>query len=733
MIIFFVKKTLQSSFNYLLIITGAMERVRYQVKNKSASKRGGILESASRRVRMIFSVMASPNRIDILRILNSQGPLTYSELKSLAGFRSKKESGKFAYHLRKLLRQSLVSLNKAERRYTLTNLGKLVLSLARQIEERSIVESGKLYVRTTKPSIEEFDSNKIIQSLVRESNMPLELAHKITEEVENKIYKIQTPHLTSSLIRETTNSVLIDHGYDEYRTKLARLGIPPMEIIHFLNSPNLSIYGTSELFSKISQSVFSEHLLNNQLHKDVVDMHLTGEINIDKSGYWNIIPDTIFLNINSMIDNSSNFNGKYLSIPKLPNLINNDSFEIVLPTVISMLSQELSKEIVIDGLLEFVSRYSSDNDLENKFHKIFSLISLNISNGSKRPLVTLSITTDTFDQNTILSLLNGYHKYVINTSIPKIGLSFTNASNLDPSYLDSFVTISKQGGLLSFSNQRIRGRYGLCPTTDPKINPTIFLQSLSINLPRLAYQSNKDEIYFRARLALLIKPLLSVISQRKENIFDLIQKDKLPFLNYCTSGMKFGEIESSINLIGLQESIFDILGYSYDNKGKQVMDKSLKTTVDVINEENKNSNTNSRIGITILSDISTHRFKQLDAEKYGKSNTYNILNSSKHYSQGMLLKPKNTFDQDNFDDFLNSCNLFENTLVNGTSVAVDITDLQSNQEIHKLLTTSFKLPNFKISTSLYVCTSCGNRSITNFQNCPSCNSTRSISFDGQEI
>ena len=85
-----------------------------------------VLQSTSKRVRMIFSVMASPNRIDILRILNSKGPLTYSELKSLAGFKSKKESGKFAYHLRKLLRQSLVALNKSERRYTITNLGKLV-------------------------------------------------------------------------------------------------------------------------------------------------------------------------------------------------------------------------------------------------------------------------------------------------------------------------------------------------------------------------------------------------------------------------------------------------------------------------------------------------------------------------------------------------------------------------------------------------------------------------------
>ena len=211
-----------------------MEQLSHNYSLQTEPRRDGVLESASKRVRMIFSVMASPNRIDILRILNSKGPLTYSELKSLAGFKSKKESGKFAYHLRKLLRQSLVALNKAERRYTITNLGKLVLSLARQIEERSIIESGKMYVRTTTGhSIEEFSSHKIIQSLVREANMPLELAHKITEEVENKIYKLQTVYLTSSLIRETVNSVLIEHGHEEYRNKLARVGLPTSDVTRY--------------------------------------------------------------------------------------------------------------------------------------------------------------------------------------------------------------------------------------------------------------------------------------------------------------------------------------------------------------------------------------------------------------------------------------------------------------------------------------------------------------------
>ena len=226
-----------------------------ELSNDLETTKGEVFHSASRRVRMIFSVMASPNRIDILRILNSKGPMTYSELKSLAGFKSKKESGKFAYHLRKLLRQSLVALNKAERRYTITNLGKLVLSLARQIEERSIIERGKMYVRTSNQSIKEFNSHTIIQSLVREANVPLELAQKITEEVENKIYKYQTAYLTAPLIREMVNSVLIEHGYEEYRNKLVRIGMPVFDVMQMMNSVEEVGNGIETLIVKTAQNL----------------------------------------------------------------------------------------------------------------------------------------------------------------------------------------------------------------------------------------------------------------------------------------------------------------------------------------------------------------------------------------------------------------------------------------------------------------------------------------------
>src|SRR5919205_846409 len=292
-----------------------MEQSAYDYQRDS--KKGGLLESASKRVRMIFSVMASPNRIDILRILNAKGPLTYSELKALAGFKSKKESGKFAYHLRKLLRQLLVALNKAERRYTITNLGKLVLSLARQIEERSIIESGKMYVRTTGHSIEEFNSHKIIQSLVRESNLPLEQAHKITEEVENKIYRFQTAYLTSSLIRETVNSVLIEHGHEEYRNKLARVGLPSSDIIQMLSSGETMRNGIESVITRTAGAAFSEHLLFNMLPKDIADMHLAGEINISNPDVWGLLPDTVFIDI-SELEDGLNLKGRNLNMTRIP-------------------------------------------------------------------------------------------------------------------------------------------------------------------------------------------------------------------------------------------------------------------------------------------------------------------------------------------------------------------------------------------------------------------------------
>jgi len=66
------------------------------------------------------------------------------------------------------------------------------------------------------------------------------------------------------------------------------------------------------------------------------------------------------------------------------------------------------------------------------------------------------------------------------------------------------------------------------------------LQSVSINLPRLAFESNKDETYFRARLALLMKPALSSMALRKKDISDLTRRTQSnPCKKYPIHAEKF--------------------------------------------------------------------------------------------------------------------------------------------------------------------------------------------------
>jgi len=686
---------------------------------QTETKPSGILQAA-KRVRMIFSVMASPNRIDILRILNSKGPLTYSELKSLAGFKSKKESGKFAYHLRKLLRQSLVALNKAERRYTITNLGKLVLSLARQIEERSIIESGKMYVRTSRHSIEEFNSNRITQSLVREANMPLEQAHKITEEVENKVYKFQTVYLTSSLIRETVNSILIEHGYEEFRSKLARLGLPGSDISEMFNNPLYSKNGVEGILSETSLAVFSENLLFNMLPKDITDMHLAGELNISNTGLWNLVPDTVFIDTSSIVENGLDFKGKYLNVSRLKPIRTLYDVTEALPVLISVLSRETSREIILDNFVSSISKriQESSESIEAAFSRAFISSSISRSfSSSGFPVVTFPIYLD--ESSITRSILAAYVKYLDHTPIPTIALSLVGKDQESlGANSDLISSIVKNGGILSVS-KNFRSHMGIVKNAaEEKASSVVSLQSLAINLPRLAYQSNKDETYFRARLALMIKPAISALLARKNSILEMIRREMLPVMANITQMMQLSRMNLVINLTGVRESVYNILGHEFD--GEEIIQKVLHTAVEVASDQGKQVGDDS-IRIAMITDDSSTRLASLDSEKYG--NLYRQAGDEmmiKSYSQGLLIDGRELLT--NSGPIIESTNSIDELLNGGVSINVDTSDLEDNELIESIN----KSRAFNYFRPMYrnkICSSCGTKISMSSGVCKSCGST----------
>ncbi|WP_299291756.1 anaerobic ribonucleoside-triphosphate reductase [Nitrosopumilus sp.] len=683
-------------------------------------KRSGILQSTSKRVRMIFSVMASPNRIDILRILNSKGPLTYSELKSLAGFKSKKESGKFAYHLRKLLRQSLVALNKSERRYTITNLGKLVLSLARQIEERSIIESGKMYVRTSHESIEEFNSHKIIQSLVREGSLPLELAQKITEEVENRIYKYQTTYLTGSLIREMVNSVLLEHGHEEYRNKLARLGLPVFDVQEMISNLDNVDNGAEGLLFNTGQRVFAEHLLTNVLPKDVADSHLSGDLHITNPGIWSMIPDTIFVNVKELLDDGIDLGGKYLDVSRLPASKQLDEITSSLSIVISLLSKEASQEIVLDGLPQLFSKHSKSlGELEQKLTNAFATASTTSKYNKTSTNISIRLQLGT-DAKIVTSIINAYKNYTKLTPLPKIGLIIDSDKGKITDVSEAAAEIISIGGKVMFAKGQTSS-YGVTNGSTKSSGPlAITLQSVSINLPRLAFESNKDETYFRARLALLMKPALSSMALRKKDISDLTRRGLNPILAKNTQYMQKSSVSLVINLVGLKEAVFNILGFQDNKEGKEILHKVIETAVDVAAKKGKELG--DSVAICMTETEGSERFATLDGEKYGKNSALNSMEGDS-YSQGVVISASEVGDYTAKSEPISECNKISKLLNGGLLVNLDIdkgakvADIKKSIEKTAELTSSFR-PVKKIA----ICGECGFKDEPIDDKCPKCKS-----------
>jgi len=686
-------------------------------------KRGGILASASKRVRMIFSVMASPNRIDILRILNSKGPLTYSELKSLAGFKSKKESGKFAYHLRKLLRQSLVALNKSERRYTITNLGKLVLSLARQIEERSIIESGKMYVRTSHEAIEEFNSHKIIQSLVREGSLPLELAQKITEEVENRIYKFQTAYLTASLIREMVNSVLLEHGHEDYRHKLARFGLPAYDIREMITNVDGIHNGVEGLLFKTGQTVFGDHLVLNTLPKDVADSHLSGDIHITSTGIWSLLPDTIFVNIKELIEDGIDLRGKFLGVTRLPPVKTLDDLITSLSLLTSLLFKEASQEVIIDGLPTVLQKYSKNlSEVEEKIASAFAATSSAPQYNKHATLLSFRISLGTDSNSKIIAaMLAGYKKYVKSTPIPHIGLIIDYEKGKVSEFSTILSEIIALGGRMIFTKGAVMSNKGILRVDTKTTGTTVInLQSLSINLPRLAFESNKDETYFRARLALLMKPALAAMSLRKKEITDLTRRGLNPILANNTQYMQKSSITLVVNLIGLKEAVFGILGYKDNKAGQEILMKVIETSTEVAAKKGKEMGDN--VTISMSESDAAARFSTLDGEKYGKMSVLQYVEGDS-YSEGMALNASEIDGMTLKTDKIVECNHISKMLNGGLLIQLKIPDGTDTTGIKKAIEKASELVgSFRPVRKVPICGNCGLKDEKLTDKCPTCKS-----------
>lgn len=126
----------------------------------------------------VLKAVSSPLRLQILNLLFDRGPLSYTEIMGILRLSPSRDAGRFAYHLKSLLKTDLIEPDVKTKKYRLTDLGRMIVGVTESIEER-VFRRRKMMFRTSRLAMEEFDRNKIAESLTREAGVPIDLAQKI--------------------------------------------------------------------------------------------------------------------------------------------------------------------------------------------------------------------------------------------------------------------------------------------------------------------------------------------------------------------------------------------------------------------------------------------------------------------------------------------------------------------------------------------------------------------------
>src|SRR3990170_3666969 len=207
----------------------------------------------------VLKAISSPYRLQILNLLFDKSALSYTELMNSLKMNPSRDAGRFAYHLKFLLKEDLVEADAEIKKYGLTDLGKMVLDVADRVEKKAFKPRGML-VRTSHFTLEEFDVNKIANALIKEAKVPAELAQKAAKEAEKRLIKSKTKYLTASLIREVVNGILVEKGYEDYRHKLTRVGMPIHEVTASIEAKDPTQDSTT-ILTRAGETVLGEYTL----------------------------------------------------------------------------------------------------------------------------------------------------------------------------------------------------------------------------------------------------------------------------------------------------------------------------------------------------------------------------------------------------------------------------------------------------------------------------------------
>jgi anaerobic ribonucleoside-triphosphate reductase len=727
-----------------------------------------------RRVRgvKVLKAVSSPLRLQILNLFFDKGALSYTELMNSLKMNPSRDAGRFAYHLKFLLKADLLEADTETKKYILTDLGKMVLDVADRVEKKADKPRGML-VRTSRFTLEEFDANKIANSLIKEAKVPPELAKKAAKETEKRLRKSKTKYLTAPLIREVVNAILVEKGFEDYRHKLTRLGMPVYEVTTLLDAKHHA-RDSATILSKAGKTVLSEYTLLNVFPRDIADAHVSGAIHVQGLGTWILKPDEVMHDLRFFLQH-----GLKQPSPLQLSVEPPQSFESALSIAFNVLlhaRRETDAMQTYGYFNVFVAPFAKGADAAEMKEKLRRFI-LNVNQHANATL-GLELTTPKFVANKAAIGPNGKTcgKYVdfaeesllIASLIievlteesspkpllnPKLVLRITKETLTNENAKAVILkahSLAVNKGLVYFINAIQKGEENAvfsgsgckleADLTDDWETDTLrtgCLGVVTINLPRIVYESEKDKNNFfrilKERYEMAARALRIKYRGLKQQ-----GKSALPFITQRSNGDTYFRLEYCsriVNLAGFRESVEAFCEKSINHDETRAFSEEL--VKNLVSFRNKFSRRHGkRLFPAVLHSFeASMRLAQLDVEKYGVAKVkFSGTRENPFYSTTRRL----SLQDGDFPIIPSESLEIEHKLkglnTGGSLIIIELEDKEyTHEDLMKLtehLVKNRYLEFFTYNRTMTYCSNCRKSWVGALHKCPSCGSMSTLTtFD----
>lgn len=146
-----------------------------------------------------------------------------------------------------------------------------------------------MFVRLSDDKLRNWDRDRIVDALLRETKIDRGTAEIIGREVEDFIQNSKIKYVTAPLVREIVNAKLIERGLEEERRMHTRLGMPIHDVRQLIlqqNKENANIpHGPEATNLTLAENIKKEFAFLDVFDQDIGDAHMAGDIHLHDLGF----------------------------------------------------------------------------------------------------------------------------------------------------------------------------------------------------------------------------------------------------------------------------------------------------------------------------------------------------------------------------------------------------------------------------------------------------------------